>query len=86
MCKSLHTELNFIGSHQSHECEIELDNISEADQGTWFCKMVSNYKNQTFQDQDNVQVIVNNFFSPNLNGILNNETNESKNNVENMTW
>ena len=33
--------MKYIGNYNSHECKIELFNVTKADEGTWNCKMES---------------------------------------------
>ena len=48
----------FVGRYDSHECEIELENISMDDNGNWTCLILESFlTNQTDQDTVNVKVI-----------------------------
>ena len=47
----------FVGTYDSHECEIELENISMDDNGNWTCLILDVLTNRTVQDTVNVKVI-----------------------------
>ena len=48
----------FVGTYDSHECEIELENISMDDNGNWTCLILKSFPtNETVQDTVNVKVI-----------------------------
>ena len=57
-CVSNGTKLSFVGSFQSHECEIELENVSQLDNGKWTCLMKSHFKPiKSDEDYLNVDII-----------------------------
>lgn len=51
------TSLKFIGSYATHECEIELDNVSIKDHGNWTCLMTSSSKSGDPQSDDDAIMV-----------------------------
>ena len=38
-CQALGARGRFVGTYESHECDIELSNVTAADEGVWTCTM-----------------------------------------------
>ena len=54
----IRTSITYIGNHDTHECEIELNHVSLENNGTWFCDMRTYYSGKNETDTDSLELRV----------------------------
>lgn len=55
-CSALNNRAHYRGTYDSHECDIEIQNLTLADQGEWRCRL-EGYVYGDFSGEDDTQVV-----------------------------